>query len=604
MPKNPTSPDLADIPGAEDTAEFAQNMATVMQRSQEVWSKMLEASSKDHHPAHADPMNIMPVFSQLGMEMISNPEKMAERSLELWSQQAELWRRAMLGWSGMEEQEPVAEPARGDKRFKDEDWSNNQVFDYLKQAYLVTSRWTQDVVHTIGDMPERDRARVDFYTRAFVEAMSPSNFAATNPEVLRTTMEEKGANLMRGIEALSRDVDRGKGKLIISQTDMDAFEVGRDMAVTEGSVIWQSNIMQLIQYSPTTDEVYSRPLMFIPPWINKYYILDLNEKKSMVKWLVDQGYTVFMISWVNPTEAQKDETWQSYMDGVLEAVDVVRKETSQDRINVAAYCVGGSLTGAMLSYLAREKDNRIASATMFTAQVEFSSAGELQVFVDDKTITVVDEQMDKGYLPAESMANAFNMLRSADLIWGYIVQNYMLGKDPFPFDLLYWNADSTAMPARVHHQYLEQCYTNNELALGKMDVKGAPVNLGDIKIPIYHLASKEDHIAPSASVYRGAKLMEKAKNRFVIAGSGHIAGVVNPPSLGKYQYWTNNSMKEETLDEWLAAAEETPGSWWPDWDKWLAKNSLKKVKGREPGAVNGVLEAAPGSYVKARFDKR
>jgi polyhydroxyalkanoate synthase len=598
------NPNAAGMPDMEDTAEFAKNMAIVMQRSQQVWAKMMEANAKDDRPAHADPMNIMPVFSQLGMEMISNPEKMAERSLELWSQQAELWRRAMMSWTGAEAEAPVAEPVRGDKRFKDDDWSSNQVFDYLKQTYLVTSRWTQDVVHNIGDMPERDRARVDFYTRAFVEAMSPSNFAATNPEVLRTTMEQKGANLMRGVEALARDVDRGKGKLIISQTDMDAFEVGRDMAVTEGAVIWQSNIMQLIQYSPTTEEVHARPLMFIPPWINKYYILDLNEKKSMVKWLVDQGYTVFMISWVNPTEAQKDETWQSYMDAVLDAIDVVRKETSQERINVAAYCVGGSLTGAMLAYLAREKDNRIASATMFTAQVEFSSAGELQVFVDDKTITVVDEQMDKGYLPAESMANAFNMLRSADLIWGYIVQNYMLGKDPFPFDLLYWNADSTSMPARVHHQYLEQCYTHNELALGLMEVRGAPVDLGDIKVPMYHLASKEDHIAPSASVYRGAKLMKNAKNRFVIAGSGHIAGVVNPPSLGKYQHWTSDGMNEATLDEWLAKAEETPGSWWPDWDKWLSKQSLKKIKGRTPGAVHGVLEAAPGSYVKERFDKR
>ena len=596
--------DPTDMPGVEESAEFAQNMAHVMQRSQEIWTRMLEASAKDEHPLHADPLNMGPVLTGLTAEMMANPKELAEKSLELWTQQAELWRRTMMGWMGAEAAEPVIEAPRGDKRFKDDEWSQNQYFSYMKQAYLLSAKWAQDVAHNIGDMPDRDRAKVDFLMRNMVEAMSPSNFAMTNPEVLRATAAEKGANLVRGVEAMAKDIARGKGKLIISQTDMDAFAVGRNMAMSEGAVIWQTDILQLIQYAPLTEQVYARPLMFIPPWINKYYVLDLNEKKSMVKWLVEQGYTVFMVSWVNPTEAQKDETWDSYMSALMQAIDVVRAETGQDKVNLGSYCIGASMTGSMLAHMAKIGDDRVASATMFTGQLEFSSAGELQVLVDQKTLTVVDEQMEKGYLPAESMANAFNMLRSSDLIWSYVVQNYMLGKDPFPFDLLYWNADSTSMPAKVHHFYLERFYNENALARGDLEVQGDVVDLADIKIPLYHLASREDHIAPAASVYRGARLLENAKNRFVVAGSGHIAGVVNPPSLGKYQHWVRTDMKPDTLEQWLDGAKEVEGSWWPDWDKWLSKLSGRKVAAREPGAKTGVIEAAPGSYVKVRFDQQ
>ena len=593
-----------EIPGVEESAEYATNMAHVMQRSQEIWARMVEASAKDEHPLHADPLNVAPVFVELTQEMLNNPKELAEKSLELWTQHAELWRRTMMGWMGAEEAEPVIEPARGDKRFKDDEWSHNQVFNYMKQAYLLSSKWAQDVAHNIGDMPERDRAKVDFYVRNMVEAMSPSNFAMTNPEVLRATAAEKGANLVRGVEAMAKDLARGKGKLIISQTDMDAFAVGRNMAMTEGAVIWQTDVMQLIQYAPLTEKVHARPLMFIPPWINKYYILDLNPQKSMVKWMVEQGYTVFMISWVNPTEKQKDATWDSYMDDIMAAIDVVREETGQDKINLASYCIGATMTGSMLSHMAKTGDDRIQSATMFTGQLEFSSAGELQVLVDQKTLEVVDEQMDKGYLPADTMANAFNMLRSSDLIWSYVVQNYMLGKDPFPFDLLYWNADSTSMPAQVHHFYLERFYNENAMACGDLSVQGGKIDLADIKLPIYHLASREDHIAPAASVYRGARLLEGAKNRFVVAGSGHIAGVVNPPALGKYQHWVRDDMEADNLETWLHTAKEVPGSWWPDWDNWLAKQSGRKVNARVPGEKTGVIEPAPGSFVRVRFDQQ
>ncbi|RMF09569.1 MAG: alpha/beta fold hydrolase [Alphaproteobacteria bacterium] len=374
--------------------------------------------------------------------------------------------------------------------------------------------------------------------------------------------------------------------------------------MTEGKVIHQSDLLQLIQYAPRTEKVHARPLLFIPPWINKYYVLDLNEKKSMMKWLVEQGYTVFMISWVNPSEAQKDETWDTYMNAILDAIDAALAETGQESLNLGSYCIGATMCGTLVAYLARIGDRRVNSATLFTGQFDFTDAGELQALVDDKTLELVDEQMEKGYLPAESMANAFNMLRSSDLIWSYVVQNYMLGKDPFPFDLLYWNADSTCMPAKVHHFYLEKFYNENALMKGELVVQGEKIDLSEVSVPLYHLATREDHIAPAASVYRGAKLFSGAKNRFVLGGSGHIAGVVNPPASGKYQYWTRPGIRQATLDAWLEGASETPGSWWTDWDGWLKKLSGRKVDAREPGAVNGVIEDAPGSYVKVRFDKR
>ena len=324
----------------------------------------------------------------------------------------------------------------------------------------------------------------------------------------------------------------------------------------------------------------------------------------MMKWLVEQGYTVFIISWVNPDEGQKDETWASYMQGASDAIDRVLAETGQKQTHIASYCIGGTMAATLTAALNRDGDKRIASSTFFTSLVDFEEAGELQVFVDDKTISLVDEQMEKGYLPAQTMASAFNMLRSSDLIWSYVVSNYMLGKDPVPFDLLYWNADSTAMPAKVHHFYLDQFYTQNKLVKDALRIDDKPVRLADIKVPVYHVAAKEDHIAPAASVYGGAREMTAADVRFVLAGSGHIAGVVNPPSAEKYQYWTNKDLSPKTLNSWLEGASETAGSWWLDWDKWLKRKSGKKVPARKPGAVSGVIEHAPGSFVKLRFDQR
>lgn len=588
---------------ASDSADFAANMAKVVERASEVWSKFAGANIADAHPMHADPLNVAPAFAELGQSWLEHPQEMGDAVMRLWLRQAELWRRATMKMWGLDE-EPLVQPAPGDKRFKDEDWSKNVVFDYVKQSYLLTSGWIMDTVHNVGDLEERDRRKVEFYTRNFVEAMSPANFAHTNPEVLRETFRQKGDNLARGLENMLRDLDRGKGNLLIRQTDLDAFEVGRDMATTEGSVVYENSLFQLIQYAPTTETVHKTPLLIVPPWINKFYILDLNEKKSMVRWLVAQGWTVFVMSWVNPDEAQKDETWESYMtSGVFTALEKALEETGAPKAHMAGYCIGGTMLGTSLAHMAARGDGRAASATFFTTQLDFTDAGELQVFVDGETLKVLEERMDEGYLPAESMATAFNMLRASDLIWSFVVQNYLLGKDPFPFDLLFWNSDSTCMPARVHRFYLDSFYNANRLATGDMKLGGERLDLGRVSLPVYHVATKEDHIAPPQSAYRGARLLGSKDATFILSGSGHIAGVVNPPAAKKYQYWTRKGMAERELEGWAEAATETEGSWWPDWDAWLAKRGGGKVAAREPGAKLGVIEPAPGRYVRKRFDR-
>ncbi len=592
---------------AEQGQHVAHNMAEVFDISSQIWKRFMAAQLEQGAPKSADPLNTWPTFAELARTMWDNPKQVADRTLEYWAAQNALWQNSMLKWLGAKDVPASPEPpymAKADKRFAHKEWSENAVFEYLKQSYLLTSGFIQDAVGNVGEMDPKERKKAAFYTRNFVEAMNPANFFALNPEVLEATVDQKGGNLVRGLKMMLEDLERGKGTLLIRQTDMDAFEVGHNTAVSPGAVIWQNEILQLIQYAPTTEKVHARPILFIPPWINKYYVLDLNPKKSMVKWLVDQGYTVFMISWVNPDERHADWTWDGYLvEGAMAAIDKALEETGQRSLHVAAYCIGGTLAGTMLARMGRNRDRRVTSATFFTAQLDFEDAGELQIFIDDQTLALIGEEMEKGYMPAERMASAFNMLRSNDLIWGYVVSNYMLGKDPFPFDLLYWNADSTAMPARVHRYYLEQFYVRNAFAKGELEVRGEPVRLADITVPVYHVATREDHIAPAHSVYRGAREMTGADVRFVLSGSGHIAGVINPPALGKYQFWTNPDMSHKALEYWLNDAAETPGSWWPDWDAWLKARSGRQVKAREPGATLGVIEPAPGSYVRVRFDK-
>jgi polyhydroxyalkanoate synthase len=595
-----------DAPTLEDAQETTDRISHLVERSQKIWASSLDRSVDDMATANPDPLNAMPAITRLAQDYLDQPQKIAEATLEFWTQQADLWNRAIQRSLGDEDTSPAATPAKGDKRFKDKVWDENPVFDYLKQSYLLTGDWLKHRLADAEGLSPQERRKLEFLTRNYIEAISPTNFAATNPEVLKATAEEKGENLMRGLENLLRDLERGKGELMIRQTDMEAFKVGEDLAVTPGKVIYQNDVMQLIQYAPTTEKVYARPLLIVPPWINKYYILDLNEKKSMIRWLVAQGHTVFVTSWINPDEHQRDETWASYMHkGPLTAIDKVLEETGADKVNITGYCIGGTMIGTTLAYMAAAGDNRVASASFLTTQLDFTDAGELQTFIDDEVVgNIQSEVAEHGYLAAETMAGAFNSLRSTDLIWGFVINNYLLGKENFPFDLLYWNSDSTRMPGKVHVYYLDQFYNRNTLAKGEMEIEGVPLDLKAVKVPAYHVATVEDHIAPAPSTYRAAKLLGSRSQQYVLTGSGHIAGVVNPPAAGKYQYWTKAGIKEADLAGWRETATETPGSWWPDWDAWLAKQSKgKKVAAREPGAVLGQIEDAPGSYVKARFDE-
>jgi len=593
-------------PGAatpsDEAAELTDRLTALIARSQKVWLDSLDRQIEDIGLLKPDPLNTMPSVARLYYDYWDHPKKMTTAMLGLWSAQADLWTRMVSRvWLGAEPT-PAAEPERGDKRFKDPHWTENPMLDYLKQSYLLTAGWLKQRLEDAEGLTPQDRRKLDLITRNFIEAASPSNVALLNPEVMQATLDEKGENLLRGLEHLIRDLERGHGQLLIQQTDLDAFEVGRNMAMTPGAVIFQNEVMQLVQYAPATEEVHKTPLLVVPPWINKFYILDLNEKKSMIKWLVEQGHTVFVCSWVNPTSKQKDETWESYMQkGVMTAIGKVLEETGAEKTNIVGYCIGGTMLGTTLAYMAATGDDRLASATFFTAQLEFSDAGELQAFVDDEVLDTIGHAVEeKGYLAAENMFNAFNCLRSTDLIWGFVINNYLLGKENFPFDLLYWNSDSTAMPGRVHVYYLDTFYNDNLLAKGELELAGQTLDLGAVTLPCYHVAAKEDHIAPPDSVFRGAKLLGGEDHRFILAGSGHIAGVVNPPAAGKYQYWTKPGRAGADLESWRAGTEETAGSWWPDWDAWLAGQSAEKVPAREPGTVLGQIEPAPGAYVKTR----
>ena len=531
---------------------------------------------------------------------MADPAKLVSAQAELARSYAELWNRSFRRMMG-EEVEPMIQPEPGDGRFKDSEWSDNPYFDFLKQAYLLTTHWAEEMVEHTAGIDERTRQRADFYLRQISSAISPSNFPFTNPEVFRETMARNGENLVQGMNQLVEDMQHSGDLLRISQTDTTAFEVGRNLAVTPGKVVFQNELLQLIQYAPSTPSVHQVPILIVPPWINKYYILDLQASKSFVKFAVDQGFTVFIVSWVNPDWRLAHKTFEDYMrQGILEAADAVTKETGVEKPNVLGYCVGGTLLASTLAWLAARGEGRFKSATFLAAQADFSKAGDLLVFIDDSQLKSLEEMMaERGYLDGSRMANVFNMLRPKDLIWPYIVNNYLLGKKPFPFDLLYWNQDSTRMPAANHAFYLREFYHENRLAKGEMVLCGETLNLKQVRLPIYELATREDHIAPVRSVYIGARMF-KGPVRFVVAGSGHIAGVVNPPDKKKYQYWTHDELPPD-FDDWMSAAAEHPGSWWPDWTAWLAKQSGKQVAPRVPGAGGlGVLEDAPGSYVRVK----
>jgi polyhydroxyalkanoate synthase len=587
----------------KDPERFALNMARMIEeagKAAAAWVAPREHG--DRKEVISEPVaDMVKTFSRLYEYWLSDPARALEAQTRLFSGYLDIWSNAIRRMSTADESGQAAGTAERDKRFQDPEWSRNAFFDFLKQAYLVTSRWANDLVEHAEGLDEQTRHKARFYVRQIVEAMSPSNFVLTNPELLRETMETNGENLVRGMHMLAEDIAAGHGELKLRQTDYSKFEIGRNIAVTPGKVIARNALVEIIQYEPATETVLKRPLLICPPWINKFYILDLNPQKSFVRWAVEQGHTVFMISWVNPDERHKDKGWDAYVrEGLLYALDTIEAATGEKEINAIGYCVGGTLMAATLALLARESDTRIRSATFFATQVDFTHAGDLKVFVDEEQIRALERAMnEKGYLDGTKMAAAFNMLRAGDLIWPYVVNNYMRGREPPPFDLLYWNADSTRMTAANHSFYLRNCYLENNLSQGRMILCGQRISLKDITLPIYNLATKEDHIAPARSVFIGSQFFG-GEVTFVLAGSGHIAGVVNPPSSSKYQYWIDGP-PVGALEDWLARAEEHPGSWWPHWHQWIEKQDSSRTAPRKPGGGNlKPLEDAPGSYVRIR----
>jgi polyhydroxyalkanoate synthase len=589
--------------GISDPEAFARNLARMVEEAGKAASAYLRPREEGKIPVDfADGVGeVVKTLAKVGEYWLAEPERTAEAQGRLLSGFVGLWASSLKRMMG-EPAPAIVEPDPRDNRFRDPEWSANQFFDFIKQVYLITTRWAETMVTEAEGLDQHTRHKAAFYVRQIANALAPSNFVFTNPELLRETLGSNAENLVRGMHMLAEDIRAGGGDLRIRQTDPKSFAVGKNLAITPGKVIFQNDLCQLIQYKAATKDVLKRPLLIVPPWINKFYVLDLVPEKSFIKWAVDQGHTVFVISWVNPDESQARKGFEHYMrDGIFAALDAIGKATGVKEVNAVGYCVGGTLLSIALAYAAATGDNRIKSATFFATQVDFTHAGDLKVFVDEEQVADLEYKMKmRGYLAGAKMATAFNLLRSNDLIWPYVVGNYFKGKSPPPFDLLYWNSDATRMPAANHAFYLRNCYLKNRLTTGTMEIDGVRLDLKKVKIPVYALATREDHIAPPRSAFYGASFFG-GKVTFVLSGSGHIAGVVNPPARKKYQYWTGAAPKGDGFDKWLPKAKEHPGSWWPHWQKWVASLDARRVKARTVGGGKfKPIENAPGSYVKVR----
>ena len=593
---------------AERAARFNEAITTASERMQRIMQSHLAKQAASVGGASfqvgpVDTASVAEAFVALWTKMLEDPARMLEQQTQLWQGYLELWQQALARSTGGRVA-PIVEPERSDRRFRDEAWAENAVFDLIKQSYLFTSQWTLQTVRGVEGLDDKTAQKVDFYTRQFVDAIAPTNFAITNPTVLQATLDTNGENLVRGFEHMLEDLERGDGSLRVRITDLEAFEVGVNVATAPGAVVFQNELMQLIQFEPTTEQVYRKPLLIVPPWINKYYILDLRAENSFIRWAAEQGFTVFVVSWVNPDEQLADRDFGDYMlEGPVAALDAIERATGEREVSAIGYCIGGTLMAATLAYLAAKDDRRVTNCTFFATQVDFAEGGELTVFIDEQQISSVESLMERegGLLDGAHMATTFNMLRANDLIWSYVVNNYLLGKDPMPFDLLYWNSDTTRMPMKMHSYYLRNMYLHNRLVEpGALVMDGVPIDLTRVDVPVFLLASKEDHIAPMTSVFKATKHF-RGPVRFVLAGSGHIAGVINHPAANKYQHWTSESGNAyESAEEWLADADEHPGSWWPKWRDWLATQSGDMVTARAPGGDLAVIEPAPGAYARIK----
>ncbi len=581
-----------------NTEKLAGIMADISGQYQDLLQNFLSHQGQAVS-GNADPTGAGQAFLELSASLMKNPDKLIEAQAQAWTAYTDLWINSARVFLG-EQSSEVRKPEQGDRRFKHSAWDENPLFSFIKQSYLVTAEAIHSAVADADDLDENTAKKAQFYTRQFVDAMSPTNFLVTNPEVLEATLESKGENLIKGMQNFIDDFDSDSGRLRIKMTDDQAFELGRNVALTPGKVVFQNDLFQLLQYNPSTEQAFRQPLLIIPPWINKYYVLDLQPQNSLIKWLVDQGHTVFVISWVNPDEKLGHKDIEDYVtEGALAAIDAVEKITGESAINLVGYCIGGTLLAATLAYMRTKDDTRgAASATYFVSLIDFSIPGDLGVFIDEQQLESLEKTMnERGYHDGKEMAATFNMLRSNDLIWSFYVRNYLLGKEPFPFDLLYWNADSTRLPARMHSTYLRTMYLNNKFKEpGGLSIAGSPIDVSTIQTPAYFISTEEDHIAPWEGAYLGAQLMA-GPVRFVLGKSGHIAGIINPPAANKYGYYTGPAVNVSSR-EWYDNAQLHPGSWWTDWQAWLEQYSGEKIPARQPGAnAQAIIEDAPGSYV-------
>ncbi len=587
-----------------DMNELSKIMSEVNKKSRQVVEKFMEKNKQFKEIDQAETKVITDSFQELTAKLMANPTKLFDSQMSYWQDYWGLIQKSTSQLWGLPAK-PSDETDTSDKRFRDEAWESNPMFSFIKQSYLLTARAIRNTIHNIHGLDEKTRQRIEFYTNQYLDAISPTNFIMTNPELLKLTIESRGENLLKGLNNLLDDLDRGPCQLQIKMTDLDAFEIGKNLAVTPGKIIFQNDLMQLIQYKPTTDEVFERPLLIIPPWINKYYILDLTEKNSMVKWMTDQGYTVFMISWVNPDETLMNKNLEDYMlEGPVTALEAIERVTSQKSVNVIGYCMGGTLLACTTAYLtSKGEGGRIASNTYMASLLDFSDPGDIGVFIDEKQISAFEKKMnEQGYMDGCAMSNSFSMLRANDLVWSYIINNYMKGVSPVAFDILFWNSDATNLPAKMHSFYLRNMYLKNLLRKpGGIQLNRIPIDLSKITIPVYFISTREDHISRWQSTYYGTRL-HSGPVRFVLGASGHVAGIVNPPHKKKYGHWTNEELPE-SAEEWLNGSKYHETSWWLDWLDWNKTYAGDKIPARIIGeGKNGKLEDAPGCYVTKRLD--
>jgi polyhydroxyalkanoate synthase len=587
-----------DIP-LPDPIALSQALMDVYKRAQPVFEQAFEKYSHESASYNIDPLNISKSYVELMEHLIADPQKFWSAQQGYWQKWTDILHHSALKALG-KDSEDIMKPEKGDRRFKSEEWQENALFDFIKQSYLLTCQWMDDAVRNTQGLDEEKKEKLAFHTRLFTNALSPSNFLMTNPDVLKETLNTGGENLVKGLENLVKDLERGQGELKISMTDYDAFKLGKNIATTPGHVVYQNDLIQLIQYEPSTKKVHKTPLLIVPPWINKYYILDLRPDNSFIKWALDQGHTVFTISWVNPDANLAQKRFENYMnEGILDALAQIENITEEKQTNLIGYCLGGTLLAVTLAYLAAKgEEERIKSATFLTTLLDFEQAGEMKLFLDDEQLEMMNRAMaETGVFEGKNLQKTFSLLRSNDLIWSFVVNNYLMGKEPFPFDLLYWNDDSTNMPAAMHSFYLRKMYRDNMLTKpGGIRMNDVDIDLKRVQTPAYFLSTREDHIAPWKATYAGTHLFS-GPTSFTLAASGHIAGVINPPKKNKYCYWTADE-RPASPDDWMNTTTEHEGSWWPHWKEWIKTHAGPKTT--EPRKVKNPLEPAPGSYVMVK----